>query len=103
MPYDISELLQSGRERKEDSKPCVTCVTIILVKKPYHQTSPSFKQIFFLKDQKTVMLLKIMTKHPINNPITFVTHKHFAVLVFLPSCCINSLRVDIDITCTVLN
>ena len=27
-----------------------------------------------------------------NNPVTFVTHEHFAALFFLPSCCVNSLR-----------
>ena len=56
MPYDISELLQSGWERKEDSKPCVTCVTIILVKKPYHQTSPSFKQIFLKRPEDSYVI-----------------------------------------------
>ena len=37
----------------------------------------------FVKDQKTLM--SITTKHASNNPVTFVTHKRFAVLFFLPS------------------
>ena len=32
-----------------------------------------------------------MTKHTSNqSPVTFVTHKCFAVVFFLPSCCVNS-------------
>ena len=38
------------------------------------------------------MLSKDNDKHVSNNPVTFVTHEHFAVLFFLPSCCVNSLR-----------
>ena len=37
------------------------------------------------------MLSKDNDKHVSNNPVTFVTHEHFAVLFFLPSCCVNSL------------
>ena len=33
----------------------------------------------------------VKTKHASNSPVTFVTHKSFAVLFFLPSCCVNSL------------
>ena len=36
----------SQRERKEDGKPCVTSVTIILFEITFCQTSLSFKQIF---------------------------------------------------------
>ena len=36
--------------------------------------------------------MKITTKHASNSPVTFVTHKRFVVLFFLPSCCVNSLR-----------
>ena len=35
--------------------------------------------------------MKITTKHVSNFPVTFVTHECFAVLFFLPSCCVNSL------------
>ena len=35
--------------------------------------------------------MKITAKHTINSPVTFVRHKRFAVLLFLPSCCVNSL------------
>ena len=43
------------------------------------QISPSFKN-----DQNT-LLVKITTKHASNSPVTCVTHKRFAVLLFLPS------------------
>ena len=36
--------------------------------------------------------MEITTKHASNSPVTFVTHKRFVVLFFLPSCCVNSLR-----------
>ena len=42
------------------------------------------------------MLVKITTKHPSYSLVTFVTHKRFAVLFFLPSCCVNSLLSDDD-------
>ena len=37
------------------------------------------------------MLVKITTKHASYSLVTFVTHKRFAVLYFLPSRCVNSL------------
>ena len=37
------------------------------------------------------MLSEFPTKHASNIPVTFVTLKRFAVLFFLPSCCVNSL------------
>ena len=37
----------TGRERKEDGKPRVTNVTIILLEITFRQTSLSFKQIFW--------------------------------------------------------
>ena len=37
------------------------------------------------------MLSEFPTKHTRNSPVTFVTLKRFAVLFFLPSCCVNSL------------
>ena len=36
--------------------------------------------------------MKTTTKHASNSPVTFVTHKRFVVLFFLPSCCVHSLR-----------
>ena len=36
--------------------------------------------------------MKITTKHASDSPVTFVTHKRFVVLFFLPSCCVHSLR-----------
>ena len=41
-------------------------------------------------DQRPVHRL-ITTQHVSYSPVTFVTHKHFAVLFLLPSCCVNSL------------
>ena len=40
--------------------------------------------------------MKITTKHAStgNSHFTFVTQKHFAILLFLPSCCVNSLFLD---------
>ena len=35
-----------GRERKDDGKPCVTSVTIVLLEKTFRETSHSQKQIF---------------------------------------------------------
>ena len=41
------------------------------------------------------MLVKITTKHASYSLVTFVTHKRFAVLFFLPSRCVNSLVFSI--------
>ena len=57
--------------------------------------SSSFKKIFLLKTKKHWYLVKITKKHASNSPVTFVTHKRFAVLLFLPSCCVNSLIMPI--------
>ena len=35
--------------------------------------------------------MKITTKLASNSNVTFVTHKHFAILFFLLSCCVHSL------------
>ena len=40
--------------------------------------------------------MKITTKHAVNSHVTFVTNKRFAVLAFLPSCCVNSLKTGCD-------
>ena len=45
----------------------------------------------FVEEQKTPMLSEFPTKHASNSPVTFVTLERFAVLFFLPSCCVNSL------------
>ena len=42
----------TGRERKEDDKPCETSVTKILFENNFRQTSPSFKQMFLKKTRK---------------------------------------------------
>ena len=44
-----------GRKNKEDGKPCVTSVTIIMFEIIIHQTSPSFSLFFFVKDQNIPM------------------------------------------------
>ena len=55
LPYCcVSSLLvnfnyATGRERKEEGKPCVTRVKIILFETTFRQTSLSFKRIFFVK------------------------------------------------------
>ena len=66
-----------GRERKDDGKPCVTSVTIILLEKPS------------VEEHKTSMLREFPTKHPGKSPVTFVRLKRFAVLFFLPSRWVN--------------
>ena len=49
----LSELnYATGRERKEDGKPCVTSVTIILFEATFRQTSHSLKRNFFVKTSK---------------------------------------------------
>ena len=79
----------TGQEGEEDGKPCVT---IILFEKRLPQTSSIFLYTdLFEKDLKHWNLVKITTTHTSNSPVTFVTHTHFAVLLFLPSCCVNSL------------
>ena len=51
---DVSELTQQDGRGKETKKPGVTSVTIILLEKHFRRTAPSFKQLFFVKDQKTL-------------------------------------------------
>ena len=43
----------TGRERKEDGKPCVISVTILL-EKLFRRSSPSFKQVFFCKRPENI-------------------------------------------------
>ena len=38
-----------GQERKEDSKTCVTSVTIILLEKRFRRTLSSFKEVVLLR------------------------------------------------------
>ena len=45
----------TGRERKEDGKPCVASVTIILFEQKFLQTSLSLKQIYLLKTRKHIV------------------------------------------------
>ena len=46
----------------------------------------------FVKDQNTVVLIEHQHKHAGNRPVTFVTHKRFAVLFFASSCCVSLLN-----------
>ena len=41
------------------------------------------------------MLVKFTTKHASSSLVTLVTLNGFTVLVFLPSCCVNSLLVSL--------
>ena len=43
------------------------------------------------------MLSEFPTKQARNNAVTFVTLKRFAVLFFLPSCCVNSLLTKVGL------
>ena len=70
----------TGQERKY-GKSCGTSVTVILFEN-------TFRQHFYLS-----YLLSYLKEHLSNSLVTFVTHKRFAVLFFLPSCCANSLTL----------
>ena len=74
----------------------MTSVTIILFDKTFRKTLPSFKQIFLLKTRKQWCQVKITTKHANNSGVKFVTHKRFAVVLFLPSCCVSWLALHHD-------
>ena len=47
----VNEERYNRQERKEDGKPCVTSVTLILFAKTFRQTSLSFKQTFSQKTE----------------------------------------------------
>ena len=47
---------------------------------------------------ENLLLSDVTTKHASNSPVTFVTHESFAILFFLPSCCVISLLLAL---CTV--
>ena len=94
----------SGREGKEDDKPCVTSMKTIPFGNIQHQTSPSFKQISSQKTRKTPMLREDTTKQSSNRPVLFVSHKCFDVfLLFLPSCCVSLILIITSATPSVLN
>ena len=94
----------SGREGKEDDKPCVTNMKTIPFGNIQHQTSPSFKQISSQKTRKTPMLREDTTKQSSNRPVLFVSHKCFDVfLLFLPSCCVSLILIITSATPSVLN
>ena len=48
------------------------------------------KTDLFVEEYKMSMLREFPTKHASKSPVTFVTLKRFAVLLFLPSCWVNS-------------
>ena len=64
---------------------------IILLEITLRQTSLSFKQMFLQRPEN--INVKWGSRHNTlcNSSVTFVTHKRFAVLFSLPSCCVNSL------------
>ena len=66
----------------------MTSVTIILFEITLRQTSLSFKHFFWQRPQNITVK---WGQHARNSPATFVSHKHFVILFFLTSCCINSL------------
>ena len=57
----------------------------------WKQFPPNFT-FLFVKDQNTVVLIEHQHKHAGNRPVTFVTHKRFAVLFFASSCCVSLLN-----------
>ena len=69
-----------GWQRKEDNNACW---------KKYSANLCHFKLNFTPK--QFVMLKKNHNNYASNSLVTFVTCKYFAIIYFLPSCCINSL------------
>ena len=54
----------------------------------WKQFPPNFTFLLkdlFVKDQNTVILIEHHNKHAGNRPVTFVTHKRFADVLFVPS------------------
>ena len=64
-----------GRQRVEDSKPCVTSMTIILFKRSFCKRSK----------HSYINNIEHDNEHAGNRPVTFVTHKGFAVFFFVLS------------------
>ena len=85
------ELTQQAGRAKNMVKPCVSSVTIIILFR-----KNCLKLHLPLNRSDNINFRKIMTEHASNRPVTFVTHKHFAVLFFLQSCCVNSLLMFVD-------
>ena len=57
----------------------------------WNQFPPNFTFLLkdlLVKDPKTIILIEYHNKHAGNRPVTFVTHKCFAALFFVPSCCV---------------
>ena len=57
----------------------------------WKQFPPNFTFLLkdlMVKDPKTIILIEYHNKHAGNRPVTFVTHKCFAALFFVPSCCV---------------
>ena len=80
---NISELMQHD-ERGE-----TTANLVWQVWQWFCLKKPSIK----LRIPKNISVKKIPDKLVtwVITPVTFVTHRHFTVLFFLPSCCVNSL------------
>ena len=78
----IVSLCNRAREERRWQTLCDKCDNNFVWKK----FLPNFTLLqtdLFVKDQKTLMWVKIMTKHPSNSPVTFVTHKRFTVFPLL--------------------
>ena len=65
---------------------CGTSVTVILFEN-------NFRQHFYLSYLLSYLILPYLKEQVSNSLVTFVTLKRFAVLFFLPSCCVNSLML----------
>ena len=63
---------------------------LVCLKKPYTKLHIPFNRSF-CRRAKNINVKWILTKHASNSPVTFVTLKRFAILFFLPSCCVNPL------------
>ena len=84
----------TGRGRKEDVRPCVTSVTLILFEITSRQTSLSFKQTFSQRSEN----LNVHWRSRQNTQVIALSRlSHTSilpVLFFLLSCCVNSLLLS---------
>ena len=63
---------------------------LVCLKKPSAKLHIPLKRSF-CRRAKNINVKWIPTKHASNSLVMFVTLKRFAILLFLPSCCVNSL------------
>ena len=78
---------RTGEERRAQT----SCASVTILFEKNLPPNLTFLETDLFEEQKPSMLSEFPTKHSSNSPFTFVTLKRFAVVSFLPSCCVNSL------------